>query len=1156
MRKWLLALAFGGMIFSANAQNVIYPGPTQPGVANVDDTNGVYTLSNDLLSVSFKEEANTLHFNGCPELNLQPGSELFVITLGDGTVIPASEMTLKSVETVALAANPDATKGAEKFAGQSIKALFESTKLKVEWNAILRDGSHYFRTEMALTPKSADLPMQSIVGMLYDVKNVEGHTAPQVVGITRGAIIASDIMFAGLETPMAHNSVLSATSGMETFTPLEWTKTSFNWNPGVDTPSKILKLKTLAENKALTASDIVATQGFVAFREAGPCNITFEYASGSHRLNVVGVDICDPITGEVVAYDYHAGFTGNQKQGNEYTLNIPEAKTYIVRYFVEVKSETVESSGHITYSTKISIPEVIFGEDPNAAAQAPAKAPMRRVMSGTAVNEFSVDDTDTDKWTGTSWTKTGEENIPARIVELGVDVNNVRHMERKVSFSEPATLTVEFVYSGGNHRLDIAGIDLVDADGNVAVIDYHEGFSGTQKVDNVYKFDVPAAGEYTLRYFAHNADNALNTNGNINLSYTKAYRIYLPAPDSQTIQGLWNRNTTLKKDETWKVSAVIGIVAPDQVRRSVCSYIDRERAVAWRSFPMYNSWFELNINRNNDQNYTTNMNIDQCVDVVGQWEKNLYKKYGANIKSFLWDDGWDEYGTWEFNPNFPNGFTEANEVAVAMESGIGAWLGPVGGYGQSGNYRRSYWNGKGGMRLSNPEYYKVFLNRTTYMLENYNFTAFKFDGISSQFSAIGPDLNDEEGAESIIAIENKLREIKPDIFYVTTVGTWASPFWYHISDVTWRQEQDFGQIGNNSNSREQWITYRDRLIYQNFVQNSPLCPTNSIMFHGLLVTDWGGPKSYSQEYQSILNEMRCSFACGTNLVEVYTDYKIMNRIKGPDGTKGKLWEDLAECIFWHQNNADVLPDSHWVGGNPWTGTKHEIYGWASWNGVKSTLTLRNGDNNAKVYKTTLRKALDIPAHVKGTIRMKSSFKVQAELEGMPLDTPIDIDEELSLNLPGSSVFCFDGIEGNTPWPVYPEPVLPGDKPKPEEPTLNPSITITPASLDLEVGRTAQLKAELTDLPENSIVIWDTQDETVASVDSDGEVTAEGEGQTVITASVNEVKAEVTVTVTAKEDGINEVTVESKSAIFDLQGRRIKSAKSPGIYIINGKATKI
>lgn len=1031
LRSCTLALLLGAMTNLTDAQNVIYPGETLPGTALLAETDGTYTLSNDLLSVSFVKDGTSLKFGGCQALNLLSGSELFVLNLGDGTVVPASAMTLKAVSTETLTANPDAVKGSEKFPGQAIVAEFEGNGLNVNWRAVLRDGSHYFRTEMEISPVSSNVNMKSIVAMLYDVKNVEGRPAPQVVGNTRGAIIASDMLFAGLETPMGKNSVLSESSGLESFTPTSWTPESFSWTPGNETPAAILELKTIAGNQSLTADNIVGTRGYLTFRQAGEQTVTFQYASGTHRLNIVGVDVCDPQTGEVIASDYHAGFTGGQKQDNVYTLNLPRAGSFIVRYFIETLSETITSSGNITYSGKIAIPEVVFGKDP--AAEKPAA--VRRVLSAAENTVLEEGETETDSWTGSSWTKTGVENVPARIKELGVAQENVRQMERKISFREPATLTVEFVYTSGNHRLDICGVDLIDGDGNVVVNDYHNGYSGHNKENNVYKFDVPFAGDFSIRYFAYNADNALSTNGNINLSYNKTYVIYLPVPEAQTIQGLWSRPVTLEAGKTWTVSAVAGLIAPDQARRSVAAYVDRERAVAWRPFPIYNSWFELNINRKDDPTYNSHMKVSDCVRVVNQWEKKLYQAYGANIGAFVWDDGWDEWGSWEFNKNFPNGFTEINEVATSMNTGIGTWLGPVGGYGTSGNSRRAYWNGKGGMQLSNPAYYDVFLNACSRMIRDYDFRFFKFDGISGLFAAYGPDPNNEEGAEGIIDIEQRLREIKPDIFLNTTVGTWASPFWYTVSDCTWRQENDYGKAGNNSIDREQWITYRDRLVYQNYVTGSPLCPINSIMTHGLILTSHENPCNYSQDYQAVLREMRCAFASGSSMVELYTDYALMNKISG-DGKKGKLWEDMAECIFWQQNNADVLPDAHWVGGNPWTGSKHEVYGWASWNGVKSTLALRNGDNNAQTFTTTLREALDIPAHVKGSIRLKSSFKVQDALEGMPeLDTPIDIDRELTLVLPASSVYCFDGIDADHEWPVYPDPVLPGE----EDPNPDSSI---------------------------------------------------------------------------------------------------------------------
>lgn len=1007
-RNSLIALALlGGSTLTASAQSVIFPGVTQPGVASVSHTDGVYTIGNDLFSASFVSDGTTLRFNGCEAMNLKPGTELFVITLGNGTKVPASEMTLQSVTTETLTANPASHKGSERFDGQAIVADFTGSGLDIVWRAVLRDGSHYLRTEMEITPTAGDVAMSSILVMSYEVENVEGHTSPMVVGNTRGAMIASNHIFAGAETPMAFNTVISPTSGLEGFTPNAWTPSSFTAVPGLDVPEGILALKTIASNSPIALDNVVAARGYLTFREAGEQQITFQYTGGSHRLNLVGVDVCDPSTGAVVASDYHAGFTGGQKQNNVYTINLDKPGTFIVRYFVEVQTETITSNGTISYSKKIAVPTVIIGEDPN-------KNNVRRVLSATDLNTMDVDDTETDTWTGSSWTKTGAENVGKRIEELGVNINDVRHMERRISFADTGTLTVEFVYSSGNHRIDICAVELIDGDNNVVANDYHLGYSGNNKSENVYKVNVPNAGEFKLRYYISNTDNAMNTNGNINLTFTKEYVVYIPAPDSQEIQGLWQRNTTLAAGKTWTVGSVIGLIGGDQPRRSVGCYVDRERAVAWRPFPIYNSWFELNINRKDDPTYKSHMKEADCIDVVGQWKTNLYEAYGANIGAFVWDDGWDEWGEWTFNYNFPNGFSEIDKVATAMNTGIGVWLGPVGGYGTSGNNRRKYWSDKGGMQLSNPRYYQCFLDACTFFMTNYDHRFFKFDGISSLFAAYGPQAGNEEGAEGIIDIEKRLRQIKPDIFLNTTVGTWASPFWYSVADATWRQENDFGKVGNNSIDRENWITYRDRLIHQNYVVGSPLCPINSIMSHGLILTTHDNGCKYSQDYNAVLREMRCAFVSGASMVELYCDYPLLNNIVG-EGKQGKLWEDMAECIFWQQKNADVLPDIHWVGGNPWTGSEAQIYGWASWNGTKSTLALRNGSNNTKTFVTTLRDALEIPAHISGAIKLKHSFKVQTPIEGIEMDSPIDIDTPLTFKLPASSLYCFDGIDATKDW---------------------------------------------------------------------------------------------------------------------------------------------
>ena len=407
-------------------------------------------------------------------------------------------------------------------------------------------------------------------------------------------------------------------------------------------------------------------------------------------------------------------------------------------------------------------------------------------------------------------------------------------------------------------------------------------------------------------------------------------------PAEVAMQGYWRRNTTLKKNLPWEVSTVVGLIAPRQARRSFLAYSERERAVPWRAFPLYNSWYELNIDRNNavgnsgvydasDPNntkgdYTENMTSTQCVDVVKHWKEKFYDVYVKAPYAFVFDDGWDAYGTWTFNPNFPNGFTKEDNLAKSMGVGIGAWLGPVGGYGGSGTYRRNYWNNRGGMQLSNESYYNYFIDCCKSMINNYDFRFFKFDGISAQGTAFGPDDGDAgiENAEGIISIEREVRKTRPDIFFNTTVGTWASPFWFHYSDAIWRQDADCKFISDTGTDREQWITYRDYMVYKIFTQGSPLCPINTLMTHGLILSENGKPYTPNDySYDGVLREMRCAFGCGSGMVELYTDYKLMDEIKDNNGKAGALWKDLAECMDWQQRNADVLPDIHWVGGNPW-----------------------------------------------------------------------------------------------------------------------------------------------------------------------------------------------------------------------------------------------
>lgn len=839
---------------------VLYP-KQQDAVGNAQvataNNGSVITLYNNVLAATFVKERDYLWFGGSKAMNLEAGTEPFTIAFGTGYNVPASAMTLKKVEVVDVAGDAKAVGGAEHYNGKMIVANYEYTyqekKLEVVWKAVLRDGSHYLRTEMEL--KGDNVDMYNIVPLIYNVDSKAAGSKPAVVGNTRGAVIMSDKIFAGLEHPTAYNTVGDA-------------------------------------------------------------------------------------TGDEDKYDL--------------------TKTY-----------------------------------------------------------------DDVALTAASWVDMDDNLVPARIKETtGKEPSAIRqYIKEGYELKENQKVQVTLTYTSGNHRLNIGGVDMYSSTAsNIDANDYHFGYTGSNHDKNVYTFVAPANGTYTIRLMVDGVSESIDASSKLSVKVFTPKEGAVITSDIVPIKGRWSRNTTLAAGETWKISAVVGLVAPDQARRSFLAYSERERAVPWRANPAYISWYELNINRNNAApgSEPNNMTADQVLDVEEQWFDKLYTQFGVAPNSFVIDDGWDTYGEWNFHAGFPNEMRDISALAAKMNAGVGAWLGPVGGYGQSGNYRRNYWNqnDRGGMVLGNPKYYEVFKKAATNLIQNQgqkndgtgSFQKFKFDGISAQFSATGPDNGDagNENAEGIIRLERFVREeLKRDIFFNTTVGTWASPFWFHYTDAVWRQENDYGTIGNNTIDRENWITYRDRLVYQNFVKNSPICPINTLMTHGFILSSFGAV-SKNMDYEACRREMRCAFACGSGMVELYNDYALMNSIQ-----HGQLWADLAECIKWQKANADVLPDAHWVGGNPWTGSKAEIYGWAAWNGEKATFTLRNGSNDAQTIKLTLRKALEIPASVNTSIVLTKAFLDQVALSGLTEGQAINIDTELTLTLPASSVYVFNGRDVKT-----------------------------------------------------------------------------------------------------------------------------------------------
>ena len=82
------------------------------------------------------------------------------------------------------------------------------------------------------------------------------------------------------------------------------------------------------------------------------------------------------------------------------------------------------------------------------------------------------------------------------------------------------------------------------------------------------------------------------------------------------------------------------------------------------------------------------------------------------------------------------------------------------------------------------------------------------------------------------------------------------------------------------------------------------------------------------------------------------------------------WDTLAQAAKWSRANADVLVDTHWVGGDP---TALEVYGWASWNKDKAILGLRNPSDKPQQFYLDLAKAFEIPQGETSRFTLKSVY---------------------------------------------------------------------------------------------------------------------------------------------------------------------------------------
>jgi hypothetical protein len=428
----------------------------------------------------------------------------------------------------------------------------------------------------------------------------------------------------------------------------------------------------------------------------------------------------------------------------------------------------------------------------------------------------------------------------------------------------------------------------------------------------------------------------------------------------------------------------IGVVPRGQLRRGFLYYLERERTQPYRTFLHFNCGFQVGCEFWRLRQHGKPGEFERFVAgqeklwlrLIDAFGRELVQKRGVVLDSFVHDHGWDDTSlVWEFHRGYPHGFAPEQAAAAKYHSAVGVWLSPYGGYsGRSlriaAGRRQGFETYPLGLSLAGPRYYARVRQACLGMVRRYGVNFFKFDGFGAGNNQPGAGPYASE-VEALLRLCREIRRASPDVFLNPTTGTWPSPFWLLWADAIWRQEADAGFLGKGSD-RQQWITYRDNATYHATIGRGPLYPISSLMLHGIMLHKYAFRDPYnpaahgvSHRPEDVLAEIRSYFATGTCLQELHIDPSLMTPAS---------WDALAESAKWSRANADVLADTHWVGGDPAQG---QIYGWASWSKRKAILALRNPSDQPAEITLDIAKAFELPAGAPQKYTLKSPWAADA-----------------------------------------------------------------------------------------------------------------------------------------------------------------------------------
>ena len=383
--------------------------------------------------------------------------------------------------------------------------------------------------------------------------------------------------------------------------------------------------------------------------------------------------------------------------------------------------------------------------------------------------------------------------------------------------------------------------------------------------------------------------------------------------------------------------AVIGVAPAGAVHAWFMRYVARIRVAPVRPYLLYNTWFDMPERK---------MTEAKLLRRARQFRRILTRRYRLKLNAFVLDDAWDNYRQlWHVDRSrFPGGFRPLARALGTVPTHLGLWFGPIGGY--SHRRLRLAAARRLGMEittngqflcLAGRKYQRYFTARLLSVERRFGVAYFKLDGIP--FGCNDPNHGHPVGIYSREAdmrafkhILKKLRAQNPHVFLNATTSVWLSPWWLKYADTVWMGGADSGYLPRVPalEPRESAISYRDSVLYRDFVLHRLQFPMNSLMTHGIIRGKYnllGGKNEPEREWE---NEIVHYFSVGNMMYELYITPSLLNR---------REWNALAAGIRWAEANAHPLLDnSRLVLGDP---AQRQVYGFVHASPAKIIITLRN-----------------------------------------------------------------------------------------------------------------------------------------------------------------------------------------------------------------------